>query len=273
MSLCPAFPSLKWVAWALLPHLTGRLSFGPRYYDRLRLPTVRPQAPSLFAVVARYLVSPVFRVCVLRLLYATHGQAGHSLTMPGFCYPLDLLIPLFYPRTQSDLPSSLVVHLLACPAPYDPGGGPDARRIAFSVPAAFRISPWRRLSPVLRVILLTTMSKDFGAQSHSPPTRSARLRTPLAGLARGRYYRPVGYTLTGWDLCLPHSPTGQLYRISLPMQFPTIKALLGARGGFFGYGKKVKKSGRGRDRPFRRPPAQIPACGTTAPGSYLGYLA
>jgi hypothetical protein len=29
-------------------------------------------------------------------------------------------------------------------------------------------------------------------------------------------------------------------------------------------------TGRGRDRPFGRPPAQIPACGTTALGSYLG---
>jgi hypothetical protein len=28
--------------------------------------------------------------------------------------------------------------------------------------------------------------------------------------------------------------------------------------------------GRGRDRPYGRPPAQIPACGTTALGSYLG---
>ncbi len=28
--------------------------------------------------------------------------------------------------------------------------------------------------------------------------------------------------------------------------------------------------GRGRDRPRGRPPAQIPACGTTALGSYLG---
>ena len=27
---------------------------------------------------------------------------------------------------------------------------------------------------------------------------------------------------------------------------------------------------RGRDRPCGRPPAQIPACGTTALGSYLG---
>ena len=27
---------------------------------------------------------------------------------------------------------------------------------------------------------------------------------------------------------------------------------------------------RGRNRPHGRPPAQIPACGTTAPGSYLG---
>jgi hypothetical protein len=29
--------------------------------------------------------------------------------------------------------------------------------------------------------------------------------------------------------------------------------------------------GRGRDRPCGRPPAQIPACGTTALGSCLGY--
>ena len=29
-------------------------------------------------------------------------------------------------------------------------------------------------------------------------------------------------------------------------------------------------NGRGRDRPCGRPPAQIPACGTTALGSYLG---
>ena len=28
--------------------------------------------------------------------------------------------------------------------------------------------------------------------------------------------------------------------------------------------------GRGRDRPCGRPPAQIPACGTPALGSYLG---
>src|ERR1019366_1290602 len=31
--------------------------------------------------------------------------------------------------------------------------------------------------------------------------------------------------------------------------------------------------GRGRDRPHGRPPAQIPACGTTALGSYLGCVA
>jgi hypothetical protein len=29
--------------------------------------------------------------------------------------------------------------------------------------------------------------------------------------------------------------------------------------------------GRGRDRPYGRPPAQIPACGTTAPGSCLRF--
>jgi hypothetical protein len=32
----------------------------------------------------------------------------------------------------------------------------------------------------------------------------------------------------------------------------------------------TSKWSRGRDRPCGRPPAQIPACGTTALGSYLG---
>jgi hypothetical protein len=39
----------------------------------------------------------------------------------------------------------------------------------------------------------------FGAQSHSLQPRSIRLRTPVAGFALGFLYRPVGYTLTGWD--------------------------------------------------------------------------
>src|SRR6266536_3750560 len=36
------------------------------------------------------------------------------------------------------------------------------------------------------------------------------------------------------------------------------------------YPRYTIKKGRGRDRPRGRPPAQIPACGTTALGSYLG---
>jgi hypothetical protein len=35
---------------------------------------------------------------------------------------------------------------------------------------------------------------------------------------------------------------------------------------------KVSYAYRGRNAPFGAPPAQIPACGTTAPGSYLGWL-
>ena|SRR5260221_7928708 len=35
-------------------------------------------------------------------------------------------------------------------------------------------------------------------------------------------------------------------------------------------GTTTVDAGRGRDRPCGRPPAQIPACGTTALGSYLG---
>ena len=33
---------------------------------------------------------------------------------------------------------------------------------------------------------------------------------------------------------------------------------------------RTAEGSRGRDRPYGRPPAQIPACGTTALGSYLG---
>lgn len=145
-----------------------------------------------------YRPSLLFVFCAV--FNATRGQAGHSIPTPGFCRRLDLLIPFFYPRTHPDLPSSLVVPLLACPAPSDPGGGPDARLIAHPRPAAFRVSSSRRLSPNCLGYPLTTI-EDFGAQSHSLPSCSARLRTPLTGFTRGRHYRPVGYTLTGWDLC------------------------------------------------------------------------
>ncbi len=37
--------------------------------------------------------------------------------------------------------------------------------------------------------------------------------------------------------------------------------------------KLVTAQSRGRDRPYGRPPAQIPACGITALGSYLGCVA
>ena len=40
-TLCPASPSLQWVPWALVPHLTGqgnKSATGHRYYGRLRLP-------------------------------------------------------------------------------------------------------------------------------------------------------------------------------------------------------------------------------------------
>jgi len=37
--------------------------------------------------------------------------------------------------------------------------------------------------------------------------------------------------------------------------------------------KVVTTNSRGRDRPYGRPPAQIPACGITALGSYLGCVA
>jgi hypothetical protein len=40
-TLCPASPSLQWVAWAPLPHLAGQpFCTDLRYYDPLRLPDV-----------------------------------------------------------------------------------------------------------------------------------------------------------------------------------------------------------------------------------------
>jgi Mg2+ and Co2+ transporter CorA len=36
-------------------------------------------------------------------------------------------------------------------------------------------------------------------------------------------------------------------------------------------GMNVIVNDRGRDRPYERPPAQIPACGITALGSCLGF--
>jgi hypothetical protein len=39
-TLCPASPSLQWVAWVSLPHLPNRYR-GHRYYAPLRLPLLR----------------------------------------------------------------------------------------------------------------------------------------------------------------------------------------------------------------------------------------
>ena len=39
-TLCPASPSLQWVPWASVPHLTGQKNSDHRYYGQLRLPDV-----------------------------------------------------------------------------------------------------------------------------------------------------------------------------------------------------------------------------------------
>jgi hypothetical protein len=42
-TLCPVFPSLQWVPWTSVPHLTGQgntSTTGHRYYGPLRLPNV-----------------------------------------------------------------------------------------------------------------------------------------------------------------------------------------------------------------------------------------
>ena len=49
------------------------------------------------------------------------------------------------------------------------------------------------------------------------------------------------------------------------------KAMAEAEVGDDVYGEDPTVNIRGRNGPYGPPPAQIPASGTTAPGSYLGY--
>ena len=110
-----------------------------------------------------------------------------------------------------------------------------------SAPAAFRVTPSRRLSPFIGYPVdhdskrfrgsITQPANLFRPASDSPYRGYPRTLLPACRL----HFSRVG-------LVLAHSPTGQHYRISLPIQFPTIRVLLGTRSGFCGFGAKVKKA-------------------------------
>ncbi len=79
-TLCPASPSLGWVAWVSLPHLLDRLR-GHRYYVQLRLPL--PLLGSLrFWLASQYLCRPPFVLCSLRLA----GGNGSTRSRLALCF-------------------------------------------------------------------------------------------------------------------------------------------------------------------------------------------
>ena len=147
-TLCPASPSLQWVAWASLPHLTVQLSTTEhRYYDPLRLP----------------------EAC-LRFVRS-------SLSAPD-------TLP-FRTRPHPDLPSSRVTPLRTCPGlrpRWCPAHSP-CRLQDCCLPLKFTASTFSLydqkdypIGPQLYI---------FRGSIQSLYPRSIQLQTPVAGFACG----------------------------------------------------------------------------------------
>ena len=78
-TLCPASPSLGWVAWVSLPHLLDRLR-GLRYYVQLRLP-LHLLGSLRLSLASRYLCWPPFGLCSSRLV----GRVGSPRLRLAIC--------------------------------------------------------------------------------------------------------------------------------------------------------------------------------------------
>ena len=89
-TLCPASPSLGWVAWVSLPHLLDRLH-GLRYYVQLRLP-LHLLRSLRFWLASQYLCWLPFGLCPLRLA-GRNGRSCSRLAFVGSGWPLSGLSP------------------------------------------------------------------------------------------------------------------------------------------------------------------------------------
>jgi hypothetical protein len=104
-TLYPTSPSLRWVAWASLPH-------PHRYYARLRLPF----APLGF-LCFRSSTDTWLRPLALCVLSSSSLRVGRLPATPGlFGRPGPPYLPALLSRKQMALPSFQTIPLSACPA-------------------------------------------------------------------------------------------------------------------------------------------------------------
>jgi hypothetical protein len=160
-----------------------------RYYDPLRLPNVRPgfvrfAPPPVPCVLQRVrFAAPRAEVSVARQEFYLYGRLPphrfsrkDTFGSPKFpIYPCDVM-----PWSQTPVVSRLLASIAAGIA-------------------AFRTSSRRRLSSgFLRIYPLTTTIHFTGLNTEPAPCLP-RLRTPVAGFARGFGYWPAGWALARWD--------------------------------------------------------------------------
>ena len=174
-TVCPASPSLQWVAWASLPHLL-------RYCAPLRLPAV-PLGSLRFRSLPNTLSAS--SLCV------PYGSmvVGSSPPPPGLLvnrYPFSSGnsdketrgSPKFPSSPCDDMLRSPQTPVVSCPARPDAG-----RTAAFHSRQSVGVLPgFNEDYPLVHDYT------HFGALCRSLSSRSPRLRTPLTGLARGVCY-------------------------------------------------------------------------------------
>ena len=91
-----------------------------------------------------------------------------------------------------------------------------------------------------------------------------RWANALAGLGVGRGDRVATILPNSLELLATYWACAKLGAATVPLS-PLLLA-----AGFVSLLNDARPRGRGRDGHYWPPPAQIPACGATAPGSYLG---
>jgi hypothetical protein len=173
-TVCPASPSLQWVAWASLPHL-------PRYYAPLRLPPARLE-PLRLSLASRYLacfgrfVVSLQGSCAGRSPRARQGfwssgppfrelhkETGGSPKFPSYPWR-------YMPRSQTPVESR---RLAKASLGLLPSGAKKPSAFPSARPEGYPGVHDR---------------KDFGAPSRGLYPRSFQLRTPITGCARGIHY-------------------------------------------------------------------------------------
>ena len=180
-TLCPASPSLQWVPWTSVPHLTGR-PFGAshRYYDPLRLPNAHPGFVRSSLSAPGTLCCSIFRTSLnwWSILLSTWFFPGSP---PGgipatLCTRRHLGSPLFPSYPFEHMPWSQTPAVSRTLAISRSGLLPSAHLIASAFLLQCRIYP---CGPQLYI---------FRGSIHSLCSCSVRLQTPVARFACGFRY-------------------------------------------------------------------------------------